>query len=912
VSDDEILAKFSGIANFSQWWTTWSAEKRGYFLQLARSAHEAGLDVYATVSANGGLNDLRIGRKESAGNGRVVANVWAANGDIRFRWNNGTADAGLDGDILHRFASLDSLQPGNGWKYQLAPPADSARDGRWPSDYVLEAPSETDDNRAARPPLKPASSGKGRLESDSALKAQLDAALADALTSEVVQDWHGRLAAFFLEVKAAVPSSMRDVAFLRKLWDDNPVSATGMGSVKMSPALENAAFVEWFATAIAQPLPHDDGLAEAHLISLYDQLKEKLKALCGRTPILKLNRVLCAIYPEHFTTIADIGALIFLHREMGGRPNDHAVRAHKAIRRKVDAALGASENNDALEVVKRVCLPWALYERISDEPNVEHVPTKNEIASQLKPQPAALRRKGLTSMKGHFQTLLGYLPELSEGMTRDEFADLIQQANPELAKSSLSTIISVVSREHDLCKLGGDVYKLTPRGINLLRTQEPDELADHLLTRILGVDHVVHALARSPKSKIQLMDLLRQANPGWTSNFGPSSILSWLTSFGVTEVNREKKLTLTERGRRWADMVTWTPAGLAPDLLDPSEEVEEKSPISLQLPLFPVFWERLADSVAGKLVVKRTLVGQLHSGLWSHPVRHFAVLTGISGSGKTQLAQKYAHALCGVGENDQEESRVRIIPVQPGWYDPSPLLGYVNPIQESSYRSAPFLDLLLRAAADPERPYVAILDEMNLSHPEQYLAPVLSVMETHGWLDLHQLADSGVPIPGRVRYPANLAIIGTLNMDETTHGLSDKVLDRAYTLEFWDINVEDFPGWKSTTLAPELREMTRSVLISLSKALAPVRLHFGYRTVDDVLSCLAFYGTYETGDASALDDVLYAKVLPKLRGETSMKFQQALQDARAIFIEYQLSRCSGKVESMQADLLASGSARFWR
>ncbi|MNS65419.1 hypothetical protein D3C72_985840 [compost metagenome] len=185
-------------------------------------------------------------------------------------------------------------------------------------------------------------------------------------------------------------------------------------------------------------------------------------------------------------------------------------------------------------------------------------------------------------------------------------------------------------------------------------------------------------------------------------------------------------------------------------------------------------------------------------------------------------------------------------------------------------------------------------------------------METHGWLDLHQLGEEAVPVPRRVRYPANLAIIGTLNMDETTHGLSDKVLDRAFTLEFWNISVQDFPGWASTSLAVPLKEKTQAVLTSLVEALSPVRQHFGWRTIDDVLSYLTFHASIAPNDASALDNVIYAKVLPKLRGETSVKFQKALQDAHKSLADHGLTRCCAKVKSMQDDLSITGSARFWR
>src|SRR6185295_13178836 len=159
--------------------------------------------------------------------------------------------------------------------------------------------------------------------------------------------------------------------------------------------------------------------------------------------------------------------------------------------------------------------------------------------------------------------------------------------------------------------------------------------------------------------------------------------------------------------------------------------------------------------------------------LWSHERRHFAVLTGLSGSGKTLLAREYARAVTG---HDSDRQRITL-PVQPGWYDPGALLGFVNPLRGDSYVRTPFLEFLIAAAGDPSRPYVAVLDEMNLSHPEQYMAPLLSAMETGDVIPLHTEGDFFDGVPGSVAYPSNLVLIGTINMDETTHGLSDKVLD---------------------------------------------------------------------------------------------------------------------------------------
>ena len=184
------------------------------------------------------------------------------------------------------------------------------------------------------------------------------------------------------------------------------------------------------------------------------------------------------------------------------------------------------------------------------------------------------------------------------------------------------------------------------------------------------------------------------------------------------------------------------------------------------------------------------LCQKLHLGLWADERRHFAVLTGLSGAGKTLLARAYAEAITGEDPTGENPERSCIVAVQPGWTDPSYLLGYANPLQNDTFEKTPFLELLLRATDRPHMPHVAILDEMNLSHPEQYMAPLLSAMETGGNIEIHGRGEKFDGVPQSIKYPNNLVMIGTVNMDETTHGLVDKILDRAFTLEFWKVNVD--------------------------------------------------------------------------------------------------------------------------
>ena len=313
------------------------------------------------------------------------------------------------------------------------------------------------------------------------------------------------------------------------------------------------------------------------------------------------------------------------------------------------------------------------------------------------------------------------------------------------------------------------------------------------------------------------------------------------------------------------------------------------------------------------LIFEWSMVESLHYGLWANERRHFAVLTGLSGTGKTQLAVQYAEAL--TGADSESSDHICTIPVQPGWHDPAPLLGYVNPLSEDRYTPQEFLSFLIRATKHPGERHVCILDEMNLSHPEQYLAPILSAMEREGsQIPLHSGDADAYGVPTAIPYPDNLVLIGTVNMDETTMGMSDKVLDRAFTLEFWDVDVDDWPSWDGSSLAADDREAVKGALTALMTALSPTRLHFGWRVIGEVVRFMERRQA-EGGELpmdEALDRVVYAKVLPKLRGDDSPRFGRALEQCRKALDERGLRRSHRKVAELIEDLNETGSFRFWR
>src|SRR5205823_4057895 len=111
-------------------------------------------------------------------------------------------------------------------------------------------------------------------------------------------------------------------------------------------------------------------------------------------------------------------------------------------------------------------------------------------------------------------------------------------------------------------------------------------------------------------------------------------------------------------------------------------------------------------------------------------------------------------------------------------------LGYRDALDSTKYQRPAngALDLLLHAQVNLDQPHFLILDEMNLSHVERYFSDILSALESGEPLALHSGNDDIEKVPPRLALPANLFIVGTVNVDETTYMFSPKVLDRANVL----------------------------------------------------------------------------------------------------------------------------------
>lgn len=273
------------------------------------------------------------------------------------------------------------------------------------------------------------------------------------------------------------------------------------------------------------------------------------------------------------------------------------------------------------------------------------------------------------------------------------------------------------------------------------------------------------------------------------------------------------------------------------------------------------------------------------------------------------------------------EDRYVFISVRPSWSDHRALLGHWDAHFERYVRT-PLLELLLRAAREERdaraagvtpAPYFVVLDEMNLAKIEHYFSDFLSVLESrriddagevrqetmhlHGadaaqptWLDAQGVEHR---IDQRLAIPTNVVFTGTLNLDESTHGVSPKVVDRAHVISFNSVDYGGFLEGRSADDAPDPLELpasaTRSLdlgtfrlagsedsravahhlrpLVRLNELLVEHDQHSGYRTLNDVALFVRDALNWISDDASvaaaAVDAAVLQKVLPKFHGWTT-------------------------------------------
>lgn len=292
----------------------------------------------------------------------------------------------------------------------------------------------------------------------------------------------------------------------------------------------------------------------------------------------------------------------------------------------------------------------------------------------------------------------------------------------------------------------------------------------------------------------------------------------------------------------------------------------------------------------------------------------FVILAGMSGTGKTQITRLFSKAI---------SAHFQLISVASSWRSDADLLGFydkaTNTFKETRFVTIIRAALMAYKKGAPDM-FVVCLDEMNLARVEHYFAKFLSAMEGSTVEDRKIVLDG----TGEVLYwPPNLFFVGTVNMDETTFTFSDKVLDRANSIEFTmsldDIFAEsvkkqppepqaltfqEFAQARKDLFDPTVREVSkrwRGEIAQIWKMLEPLNYHFGFRIRDEIELYLAnAAGLLE--ERVAFDLCVKQKILPKIsgRGDSLKLLLINLQD---YFTEKKYRHSAKKVEEMKRRLI---------
>ncbi len=317
---------------------------------------------------------------------------------------------------------------------------------------------------------------------------------------------------------------------------------------------------------------------------------------------------------------------------------------------------------------------------------------------------------------------------------------------------------------------------------------------------------------------------------------------------------------------------------------------------------------------------QRRILYAFHTALKINEWSTITVLAGVSGTGKSELPRLYA-AFGGLNFIN--------VAVQPNWDSQESMLGFFNSI-DNRFEPEPLLRFLVQCTEDDKyKDYMSIvlLDEMNLAYVEHYFAEFLSKLEARRGMKKQELPQVEVKLgagvePYELKLARTILWTGTMNQDETTKSLSDKVLDRGLVINFPrpktlssrnsmkiiseqigdnrpKLNKATWGKWTTHEIdfsQQQLNEINRykRIVEDINDRLEKVGRALGHRVWQSIEYYIANYPTVRkakseageevTGELKAamkiaFEDQIVQKIMPKLRGiETRGKGRQSLQD----------------------------------
>ncbi len=310
-----------------------------------------------------------------------------------------------------------------------------------------------------------------------------------------------------------------------------------------------------------------------------------------------------------------------------------------------------------------------------------------------------------------------------------------------------------------------------------------------------------------------------------------------------------------------------------------------------------------------------------HAALKTADMSPLVVLAGISGTGKSLLPKRYSEAM-GI--------HMVSLAVQPRWDSPQDLFGFFNHL-EGRYKATELARAMVQFErynrpswnlpkdwnhSRDDRMLLVLLDEMNLARVEYYFSEFLSKLETRrSILNTESDARSRDPVEialdtGSLRegehnirlYPGrNLLFTGTMNEDESTQSLSDKVLDRACVLRFGrpakmasvqaptplaaekdGLAYDTWRAWCEPDLSSTDEKKVNAWIGELNDAMEQVGKPFAHRVHQAILSYAGNYPREANRVQLAMADQIEQRIMPKLRGLELEGNQEALEAIKKV------------------------------
>ena len=273
---------------------------------------------------------------------------------------------------------------------------------------------------------------------------------------------------------------------------------------------------------------------------------------------------------------------------------------------------------------------------------------------------------------------------------------------------------------------------------------------------------------------------------------------------------------------------------------------------------------------------------------------HFMILEGLSGTGKSSLPRYFAKFI---------NANLLFVPVQATWRDKTNLIGYFNDFSKA-YSESEFLTSLYHANYNPDMIHMFVLDEMNISRVEYYFADFLSVLEypEEEWkIKIMQLPYNFIPPAklddGVIQIPNNVYFVGTANKDDSTFTITDKVYDRAITIDFDNRNDAFNVNGDASTI-----NLSRSALAKLYQEAKNNKSYqmtdndyqkfqtisdyiydqfditFGNRILNQISELVPVFVSCGGTKEEALDFLLSRKVISKIEGRFEEYVKNALRE----------------------------------